>query len=843
MTDLGPGSTVSHYRILETLGQGGQATAYKAEDQRLSRTVVLKTLRPELAASEAALKRFQRESCLCSQLDNPHIQAVYDVGEQDGLHFIVMQFIEGPTLKQLVGGKPLETLSALSIAIQIADALAVAHSLNIVHRDLKPSNIIVTSGGQAKVLDFGLAKMLALGEPEPGTRQAVSPTKDTDPLTEIGVPYGSMGYGSPEQASGDAVDHRTDVFSLGVLIYEMVTGQPPFKGRHAVEILHAVINQKPRPVRELNPNAPPPLQAILDRAMAKDPADRFQTMAALRDELKALMRRLSRETGNVPTEASTTLVPPLRARNSWLLSSTLGRVLGRLRPPLREARSGPSPGPAAAALRPPSWATDSRRSMAVLPFKNVSGDPEASFYEFSLADGLITELAHLKSMVVRPSTYIAQYVGQNVDPRQVGEDLATSTVLAGSFIKAPDRFRITAQLIATSTGEILWSDKIDIPAHDLLHVQDTLAEHVIAGLSLKITAEEQEKIERPMTRSAEAYEFYLRGRDLLYRYILRTFDDADLEMAIKMCHEAIGLDPEFARAHATLGRCYVLHATGYGGADYYVLAERSLRRALELDPTIVNARLQMVYVDLHHGDKDGARATIEELKAEAPEDPSVLFVAALLYRLDGLYEEALAEYDHLLAINPKDIVIVSFNRARIYTFQNRFEDAIQELEKGRTVEPEHPLIKTFLAVALINQGQVDWAQTLIEEVLAQNPHLDGVQPILAWCYSARGEHDKARALVTDRVKEIAFSDHDIAFWLASFYGMEGLVDEALEWVQLAIKRGNENYPLFAQSRKLDSLRGDPRFVELMEDLRQRWEARRATLRPPDATDEATSAAS
>src|SRR5262249_22873141 len=287
----------------------------------------------------------------------------------------------------------------------------------------------------------------------------------------------------------------------------------------------------------------------------------------------------------------------------WFPSPPLVRARGRPRPPPPEPPSGPQPGAPAAALRPPSWATDSRRSMAVLPFKNVSGDAEAGFYEFSLADGLITELAHLKSLVVRPSAYTAQYVGQNVDPRQVGEDLAPRMMLAGSFIKTPDRFRITAQLIATPTGEILWSDKIDIPSGDMLEVQDTLAEHVIAGLRLKLTAEEQEKIERPMTRSAEAYEFYLRGRDLLYRYILRTFDDADLEMAIKMCHEAIGLDPEFARAHATLGRCYVLHATGYGGADYYVLAERSLRRALELDPTIVNARLQMIYVDLHHGDK------------------------------------------------------------------------------------------------------------------------------------------------------------------------------------------------------------------------------------------------
>ena len=828
MTQLSPGTTVSHYRILETLGRGGQATAFKAEDLRLNRPVVIKALRPELAASETARRRFEREACLCSALDNPHIQGVYDVGEADGLYYIVLQYIEGPTLKQLLAGRPLEPLSALSIAIQIADALAVAHACGIAHRDLKPANVIVTADGQAKVLDFGLAKMLAAETVAEQGAPARSPTDE--PLTEVGVPYGSMGYSSPEQAAGDPADHRTDVFSLGVILFEMLTGQAPFRGRHAVEVLNAVINTAPRSLRELNPKVPAALQPVLDRALAKAPKDRYQTMAALRDELKAAMRRLSRETGLVPTEASATLLPPQRARATWLLSSTLGRVLGRLRPPGglgRGVRSGPYGG-ATTPSRPASWGSEDRTTLAVLPFRNLTGDKDAAFYEFSLADGVITELAHLKSLVVRPSAYVAPYVGQNVDPRQTGEELAAELVLTGGFIKGPDRMRVTVQLLNTSSGEIVWSDKIDVADENLLTIQDAIAEQLIENLKLRLTPEEQRRIELPMTRSTEAYEFYLRGRDLLYRYIQQSHDEADLEATIKMMHEAIGLDPEFARAHATLGRSYVLHAQGWGGAENYMLAERALKRALELDATIVNAHLQMVYVDLHHGDKQHARETVERLLKEAPDDPSVLFVAGMLYRLDGLYERALEMYDRLLELNPKDVVTVSFNKARIYTHEGRFAEAITELERGRAVEPEHPLVKTFLAVALFNQGLVEEARALIEDVLRQNPHFDGVQPLLAWCLSARGEHEQARALITDRVREVATADHDIAFWLASFYGMEGMKNEAIEWVRLAIWLGNENYPLFAQSRKLDSLRDDPRFAEMMDDLKRRHESRRDT---------------
>jgi eukaryotic-like serine/threonine-protein kinase len=844
MAPLTPGMTLSHYRIIEQLGQGGQSTAYKAEDTRLKRLVVVKTLLPELSASDNARRRFEREARLASALDHPNICAIYDIGDSNGVFYIVMPFIEGSTLKRVISKHPLGIMSALSIAIQVADAIAAAHARGIIHRDIKPTNIIVNDRGQVKVLDFGLAKMIA------GEIEERNDGDDEQTMTEIGVPYGTTGYGSPEQAVGERVDHRSDIFSLGVVLYEMVTGQQPFEGRNRIEILHSVINDKPEPVRDINPQVPPQLQEIIDHALAKRPKDRFATMAQMRDHLKVVMRELSLETGIVPTEASATLIAPHRARNSWRFSGALGRVssrvIDRLRnshPPNRvksrtanrmkdgEERSAsdrPSQGSGTSTMvsRPPSWGTENRQTIAVLPFKNLSGKAEDNFYEFSLADGIIAELANLRSLVVRPSQYISQYTGMNVDPRHVGEDLAVGSVLTGSFIKTPDRFRVTTQLIATMTGEILWCEKIDIDARDLITIQDTIADRVISGLKLKPTDEEQKKIERPLTNSPEAYEFYLRGRDLLFQYISHTFDDSDLDLAIEMFHEAIRLDPSFARAHYALGRCYVHHGQGYGGHEYFELAEKSLQRTIDLDPNLPGARLQMVYIYLHRGEKDRALATLADVRREAPNDPSVFIVAGMLYRLNGLYDKALRQYDRLLELNPNDVLIAGYNRGRIYTYRHEYDEAIAELEKAAAIEPEHPLVKTFLALTYFNQGQIDRCQELVEDVLRQHPHFDALQVLRAWCFNRRGDHDSARALITEHVKDIAAADHDVAIWLASFYAMENMRDDAIEWVKRAIKLGNENYPLFADNPRLDNLRCDLRFIELMSALKKKWEERR-----------------
>ena len=333
------------------------------------------------------------------------------------------------------------------------------------------------------------------------------------------------------------------------------------------------------------------------------------------------------------------------------------------------------------------------------------------------------------------------------------------------------------------------------------------------------------------TRSPEAYEFYLRGRDLLLRYTVHTLDLMDLERAIAMFNEATGLDPMFASAHAALARCYVHHAQGYGGTEYYLLAERALKRALELDPGEREARLQGVYVDLYQGDKARAKETIAALREEAPHDPTVLRAAAMLCRLDGLHEEALAHYDQLAALNPQDAALAAYYRGRVQTHRGEYAKAVTELETARATEPEHPLMKIFLGVAYYHQGRLDEAQGLVEEVLRTSPHFEGVYPLLAWCLAERGEHARARQLITPRVREYAQADFDISYWLACFYAREGSSEEALQWLHRSVRLGNEDVPLFERSRHLDSLRADPRFRELMAPLQERYEERLAQRRP------------
>ena len=721
MITLEPGRTLSHYRIQGKLGQGGQATAYRAEDLRLNRPVVIKALRPELAESETARRRFEREACLCSALEHPNVCAIYDIGEEDGLAYIVMQLVEGKNLKELMDGRPLEALSALSIAVQVADALAVAHAAGIVHRDVKPTNIMVTPSGQAKVLDFGLAKMLAGPGPE-----TPAPSDSGDPMTEVGVPYGSIGYGSPEQAAGDAADHRSDVFSLGTVLYETFTGQPAFRGKNRLEVLRAVMAETPRAVTAVNSKAPADVEPILARAMHKDPAERYQTMAALRDDLKAVMRRLTRDAGAGKHEQAR-LVIPQRLRSAWLTGGPLVRVLSRWRVGPR----GTGPTTAGAPARPPSWGTETKPTLAVLPFTNMSGDPAASFYELALADGIITELAHVRSLVVRPSSYVAPYVGQRVDPLHAGEELAVSLVLTGGFLKAGERMRVSAQLLTAATGEILWSDRFDATAGDLIALQDEVTERIAAGLRLTLTPQEREEIDRPLTESHEAYEFYLRGRDRMVRYTSHSFDEADLEAAIRMFNEAVGVDPGFAAAHAALGRCYVHHAQGYGGTEYYTLAERSLHRAIELDPGSREARLYTVFVDLHRGDKKRARATLEALRRETPADPAVLAVSATIHRIDGIYEEAVSDYAHLVEADPTARVLASYNLARIFNYMGEHERAVAELETVRELEPDHPLIKAFLAIVYFNRAASRRPRPSSKTCSARTPTSKGWPPFSA----------------------------------------------------------------------------------------------------------------
>ena len=421
------GSTIHQYKILEKLGAGGQGTVYKAQDTKLDRTAVIKVLPPELTAKTANFKRFEREAQLCSQLDHPNVCTIFDFNEENGVYYIAMQYVEGKNVRQLVSGRPLELKSALSIALQVCDGLAYTHARGIIHRDIKAGNIMVTKTGQVKILDFGLAKLVEDENPI---------GLDRTEITEVGIPYGTATYAAPEQAKGEKADHRADIFSTGVLIYEMMTGIWAFQGKTVVDVRHQVLYGTPKPIANLRPEpTPPQIQQIIDKALAKEPRDRYQKIADMRDDLRNVMQDLS----GVPMMHGDNIIPRHLGNNSPVI-----RAWNWIR---GKNSSENSSGRSTSVSNAPPLSSDitsisitsagtEKKSVAILPFKNLSRDPASAFYEFALADAVITELAQLRSLIVRPSSVIAKYQGKEVDSREVGQELRVDAVLSAGFLRA-----------------------------------------------------------------------------------------------------------------------------------------------------------------------------------------------------------------------------------------------------------------------------------------------------------------------------------------------------------------------------------------------------------------------
>ncbi|MEA2206149.1 MAG: eukaryotic-like serine/threonine-protein kinase [Blastocatellia bacterium] len=803
------GQTLGNYKITQKIGAGGQGAVYKATDNKLGRTVVVKVLPAELTVKETNLKRFEREARLASTLDHPNICTIFDLDQANGLHFITMQYVEGRNVRQLVGGRPLELNSALRIAIQTADALAAAHARGIIHRDIKSGNVMVTDSGQVKILDFGLAKLLDENE------AAAKQIHQTE-LTEVGVPYGTATYAAPEQARGDRVDARADIFSTGVLLYEMLTGTWPFRGKSSVDVRHAVIHDAPKPVAEIRKEPiPPRLQQILDRSMAKEPRDRYQKITELRDELRSVLHEIS-----TPGEAAESVMPapPRHVAGANPVSRAMRWLRTKTSAPSHTSAPGVSQTPAGRLHETPftTVADREKKSIAILPFKNLNNDPASSFYEFSLADAVITELARIRSLVVRPSSVIAKYQGQNVDPRDVGRELNVTAVLATGFLRVGERFRVTAQLLDVATGDMLWSDRIDAAAADIIAVQDTIAQRIVDGLRLELSPDEQAALAQPTTVNAAAYEEYLRGRDLFSRFIFRSVASEDCDAAISHFNRAIELDPEFALAYDGLGASYVNRVhKGLGGAEDYERAEIAFNKALELDPDLIEARMLMVFVYLWRGEKQKARDEVSQMRRQAPNEAVVHFVKATLHRLDGEYDRALRSYDKLVRLDPAAHVVVSYNRALIFIFKGQPDEAMRELDQATAIEPNNPLLKTFRALTLYYQGETDQATAILRDVVQRNPTMHGVRPFLAMCLSAQGHHDQARAEITDAVKRNAEVDADIAYSVGSVYALENEPDTAFEWLQRSVSLGNQNRPCFEHDPNLASLREDSRFKELI----------------------------
>jgi serine/threonine-protein kinase len=667
---------------------------------------------------------------------------------------------------------------------------------------------MVTPSGQVKVLDFGLAKLL-------DDTEAVTSGIHRTELTEIGVPYGTATYAAPEQARGDRVDKRADIFSLGVLLYEMLTGTWPFRGKTTIDVRHAVLYDPPRPISELRSTPiPPRLTEIIDRSLAKDPKDRFQNMDDFRKELRQVLQEV--DSGTASYQSVTPEPPrhlaganPVSRAVRWLKSITITKT------------EAPTSAPNTASVSkqgihetPFTTVTDQeKKSLAILCFRNLSNDPASSFYEFSLADAVITELARIRSLVVRPSSVIARYQGQTRDPREIGEELNVGAVLTAGFIHSGDHFRVTAQLIDVASGELLWSDRIDTAAADIIVLQDTIAQRIVEGLRVELSPAEEAGIAKSSTQNPVAYEQYLRGRDLFARFIFRTLSRDDCDSAIEHFERAIQLDPNFALAYDGLGACYVNRVfKGFGGAEDYERAEAAFNKALAIDPNLFEARMLMVFVYLWRGQKQKARDEVNRARNEAPNEPVVHFVKAMLHRLDGEYGRALRSYDRLVRLDPAAHVVASYSRALVHMYMGHFDETFKQLDNAG--EPDNALVRTFRALALYYTGQTDAAAELMRDTVEKHPNMHGIRPQMAMFLSAQGKHDEALAQLTPEVKRNGEVDADIAYSIGSVYALEGLANDAFEWLERSIALGNANHPCFENDPNWNTLRNDPRFIQL-----------------------------
>jgi serine/threonine protein kinase/tetratricopeptide (TPR) repeat protein len=805
------GSQINQYLIQEKIGSGGQGTVYKALDTKLNRIAVIKILPPELTQKTANFKRFEREAQLCSQLDHPNICTIYDFNEANGIYYIAMQWVDGKNVRQLVGGRPLELKSALSIAIQVTDALAYAHSKNIIHRDVKAGNVMVTDSGQAKILDFGLAKLLEDEQDE--ANRGVDRTQ----ITEMGIPYGTATYAAPEQAKGERADERSDIFSTGVLVYEMVTGIWAFQGKTVIDVRHQVLYGTPKPIAEMRRDAVPArLQAIVDKALAKEPKDRYQKISQMRDDLRAVLQEV----------AGTQLMPGDTFRPSHVDSGVFKKMknwfTGKSTPENSSA-SYPS------MSNPPSFipelsltatsAGTEKKSVAILPFKNLGQNESDNFLEFALADSVITELAQLRSLIVRPSSVIAKYQGNDIDPREAGKEQRVHAVLSAGFMRGGDKMRVTAQLLDVLTGDILWSDRIDAEGSDILSLQDGIAQRILEGLRLELTENEQEKLGRRMTDNHEAWEEYLRGRDNFGRFIFRTLDAEDCDAAIQNFKNAVELDPHFALAYSGLGACYANRVLkGMGTPDDYTLAETAFTKAFFYDPNVVEARVLMAMIYMARGEKKKARSELELLQRQFPNDAPLYFVKGMINRLDGNYEESLKAFEKLSRLDPAARAVSAYNRARIFIYKQDYDQAIVEIERGEKAEPDHPMLKIFRSGVYYYRGDKEKAIELMGKVIESNPRMEGIRPLYAVYLAGSGKTEEALEQLSPIALALSKTDHDMAYWVASTYSILGETDLAFKWLNKAVKLGNENRPHFEKDKSLDPLRDDPRFAELMAKL-------------------------
>ena len=820
---IGAGTRLGRYEIRSHLAAGGMGEVYLAQDTKLDRKVALKILPNTVAADRGRMNRFVQEAKAASALNHPNILTIYEIEQIDSITFIATEFIDGETLRQRMRDAPLKLAEILEIAIQTVSALVAAHAAGIIHRDIKPENVMLRRDGIAKVLDFGLAKLTERVPPE--LVDADAPTRavvKTDP----GMVMGTASYMSPEQARGLVVDARTDIFSLGVLIYEMVAGRLPFEGSTTNEVLASILNDKePSPLARYSRQVPAELERIVDKALRKDRERRYQTVKDMLLDLQSLKQRQEVEAElerSRPPEMNSgqTVVSRLSstangqaAQTTPITESLANRIKHRRRGliialPVLMVAVGLS---YLFYFARPATAIN---SIAVLPLTNTTDDPNIEYLSDGISEALINSLTQLQQLRVIARATAFRYKGKEVDPQVVGRDLNVRAVLMGRVRQTGDTLNIQVDLVDATTGAQLWGKEYEPKVSDVLSVKQSIAREVTEKLRLRLSDAEQQQLVRHDTTNAEAYQFYLRGR-----YLWNKRTAGGIESAIEQFQQAIDRDPNYALGYVGLVDCYGLleEYAGVPGSETLPKARAAADRALKIDDSLSEAHTSSGVIFFQMWRWAEVEREYKRAISLNPNYPTAHHWLSIYFRARGQLDDSLREIKRAQELDPLSAVI-SQNVAEVYLLKNDLNSAIAQCQKIIELDPNFPGAHDELGFAYLKQRRYEEAIAEFQKTVELSGRASRYQGDLGYCYAVTGRRAQALAIVKELEEKYARREA-IGQYLACVYAGLGDKDQVFTWLERDFeRRSGIRLPFIKWWFTFDDLRGDPRYVDLLRRM-------------------------